>query len=278
MTGSGEKANGPDPASADTLSGFLSRPMTPPDTAIVAAIEAGPIDPASALPRDQLDRLLDPMALKAETGWCHSPDGVAYVAVRTPMPEVTAEMVDWWFDWHPREPLRYQVWFPVAHESNSLEPAAIGGPKAHWGAIHHPVEDVGVGLMRARIEFVRPTEIGFSTDALDDPAVATIVCGWAGDEAKRVRAGPMVHVFLREGAGLVLRSRFWLGASIRPYAPEPLASAAGFLLNNRLVRRLALPTGLPHALALHCAAEYANFATLVPELFERFGPGSVEHQ
>lgn len=263
---------------ADALAGMLSRPMTPPDPATVAAIEAGPIDPAAALPPDQLDRLLDPLPLEAETGWCHSPGGIAYVAVRSPMPEVSAGMVDWWFDWHPREPLRYRVWFPGAHESNSLEPADEGHPKAHWGAVHHPVEDVGVGMTRARIEFVRPTDIGFSTDALDDPAVATIVCGWAGDESKRMRAGPMVHVFLREESGVVLRSRFWLGASIRPYAPEPLASLAGVLLNNPIVRRLALPDDLPHALALHCAAEYANFATLVPELYQRFGPESTKRQ
>ena len=86
------------------------------------------------------------------------------------MPGVTAEMVDWWFDWHPREPIRYRVWHPLAHVSNSLEPPAVPGAKPHWGAIHHPVEDVGVGVAHARISFMRPTEIGFSTDALDDPA------------------------------------------------------------------------------------------------------------
>jgi hypothetical protein len=257
-------------ASAPELSEYLARPMTPPEPE-VAAVLAGPADAGLALPLEEIDRLRDPAPLPLETGWCRLPDGVAFVAVRTGMPAVSGEMVDWWFDWHPRDPVRYQAWFPGAHESNSIEPPPAEGAKPHWGAVHHPVEDIGVGLTRARISFERPTELGFATDALDDPAVATIVCGWVGDESRRVQVGVMAHVFLNEGSGVVLRSHFWLGAAIRPYAPEPIATLAGTALNNRLVRRLVLPRELPSALAAHCAAEYANFTTLVPELFERFG-------
>src|SRR5207253_356736 len=126
------------------------------------------------------DRLLDPSPLPAETGWCTLPDGVAYVAVRTAMPGVTAQMVDWWFDWHPREAARYRIWHPTAHHDNAVEPSRVPGAKAHWGTVHHPVEDVGTGVVHARIAFVAPTEMGMSTDALDDPRVGTIVCGHAG--------------------------------------------------------------------------------------------------
>ncbi len=100
--------------------------------------------------------------------------------------------------------------------------AGAGGAKAHWGAVHHPVEDVGTGTVHARIEFLPPSEFGFSNDGLGDPAVGTIVCGLVGDDRKRLRHTAMAHVFLREGDGLVLRSRFWLGARIRPYLPGAL--------------------------------------------------------
>jgi hypothetical protein len=255
---------------SEDLSAYLSRPLTPPPAATLAAIEAGPVAPGEALPLTQLDRLLDPKPLVAETGWCTLPDGVGYVAVRTPMPAVTAEMVDWWFEWHPLEPLRYRIWHPRAHSDNSLEPPARQGAKAHWGAVHHPVEDVGTGMVHARIAFKPPLEVGFSTNALDDPAVATVVCGEVGDDRRRVRHSAMAHVFLREGDGVVLRSHFWLGALIRPYLPAPLAGPAAGLLNNRVVRRLALPAGLPRALATHCAEEYANLAALLPELYGGF--------
>jgi hypothetical protein len=256
------------------LAAYLERPMTPPGAGVLEAIERGPIDTADALPRSQLDRLLDPSPLPAENGWCVLPDGVAYVAARTAMPGVRAEMVDWWFDWHPGDPLRYRVWHPAAHVSNSVERPAVRGTKAHWGTIHHPVEDVGTGVVHARIEFVAPSEIGFSSDALDDPRVATIVCGFAGDDRLRVRHTPMAHVFLADEGGVVLRSRFWLGAALRPYAPALIAAPAAALLGNRFVRSRALPRGLPRALARHCAEEYANLGALLPELYARFGPGA----
>jgi hypothetical protein len=260
--------------SREPLEPYLRRPIERPGRTVAEAIERGPIDPTDALPLDRVDRLLDPAALDAETGWCTLPDAVGYVAVRTPMPRVSAEMVDWWFDWHPRDPLRYRVWHPLAHRDNSLDSPPAPRAKAHWGAVHHPVEDVGFGVVHARIAFCAPTEIGFTTDALDDPAVGTIVCGYAGDDRRRSRHTPMVHVFLREGDGVVLRSRFWLGAALRPYLPAPLATPLELALNRPAVRRLALPDGLPRALATHCAEEFANLATLLPELHGRFGPGS----
>lgn len=247
--------------------------MAPPDPAVLAAIGAGPIDPADALPRDALDRLLDPAPLPVESGWCWLPDGVGYVAVRTAMPGVSGQMIDWWFDWHPRDPQRYRAWHPRAHLDNRLDPPAPGASpaKAHWGAVHHPVEDVGTGAVHARIAFCPPRELGFASDALEDPRVATIVCGWAGDDRRRVRHTPMAHVFLRDpnGEGVVLRSRFWLGAAVRPYAPAPLAALGERLLNTRRARRMTLPREIPRALATHCAEEFANLAALLPELHAR---------
>lgn len=258
---------------SEGLAGYLSRPLTPPVADVAEAIERGPIDVADALPLADAERLLDPAPLPVETGWCTLPDGVGYVAVRTPMPEVTGEMVDWWFDWHPREAIRYQIWHPAAHEDNSVEPWR-GAPraKAHWGTVHHPVEDVGTGMVRARIEFKAPTEMGLSTDALGHPDVATIVCGYAGDDTRRVRHTAMLHVFLRdpESGGVVLRSRFWLGAALRPYLPGPLAAGGAWALNRWAVRRLALPKGLPQGLARHCSEEYANLGALLPELHGRY--------
>lgn len=261
--------------SDDALAAYLKRPMARPQPGVLEAIGRGPIERAEALDRGDLDRLLDPAPLAAETGWCTLDDGIAYVAVRTPMPLVSGPMVDWWFDWHARDALRYRAWHPVAHITNSVEPATTAGSKAHWGAVHHPVEDVGTGVVRARIGFVAPTAIGLSTDALDDPRVATIVCGHVGDDRLRVRHSLMIHVFLREGEGIVLRSRFWLGAALRPYLPPPLAGPLGWVMNRRFVRRRALPAALPRALALHCAEEFANLAEILPELFRGFGPAGT---
>jgi hypothetical protein len=252
------------------LAEYLRRPMTAPRTETLRAIDSGPLDPRQALSSAELDRLLDPAEMPGETGWCTLPDGVGYVAVRTAMPGVTAEMVDWWFDWHPRDAVRYCIWHPLAHRQNSLEPAGHPGAKAHWGTTHHPVEDVGVGMVRARIQFLPPSRMGMSRDALEDSHVGTIVCGYAGDDSRRVRHTPMFHVFMQAEDGLVLRSRFWLGAALRPYGP--LGAIGELALNRPAVRRRVLPSGLAQALARHCAEEYANLGALLGELHGRFGP------
>ncbi len=254
------------------LSEYLSRPLAPPSPEVLEALEQGPMDPADALDRDDPDALLERSPLAVETGWCMLPDGVGYVAVRSAMPAVSGEMVDWWFDWHPRESLRYRIWHPAAHLENSLEVPSRPGAKPHWGAVHHPVEDVGAGVVHARIAFQRPSEMGVSSDALEHPDVATIVCGYAGDDRRRVRHTPMFHVFLRDGDGVVLRSRFWLGAALRPFGA--LGAPGEYLLNNRFVRGRALSAKLPPALARHCAEEYANLGALLPELYARFGDGA----
>jgi DAPG hydrolase PhiG domain len=252
------------------IGAYLDRPLTPPDAELLAIIDSGPIDPGQALALDDVDRLLDPVPLEAETGWCWLAGNIGYVSVRTAMPTVTGEMLDWWFDWHPDDPVRYRIWHPLAHRGNSIDrPAARARAKAHWGTIHHPVEDVGTGVVHARIAFLAPTEMGMSTDGLDDPRVATIVCGYAGDDKRRMRHTPMFHVVLRDGDGVVMRSRFWLGAAIRPYGP--LGGVGELALNRPGVRRSVLPSRLPQALARHCAEEYANLAALLPELYERFG-------
>jgi len=255
---------------SDGLEAYLERPLAPVDDLTAAAVAGGPIAGADALPLADIDRLLDPAPLPVETGWCTLADGVGYVAVRTAMPEVSTAMVDWWFDWHPREPIRYRIWHPAAHRSNSIEAPSEPGAKAHWGAVHHPVEDIGTGMVHARIEFKRPTELGMAADL---PAGATVVGGFAGEDTRHMRHTVMVHVFLNEGTGVVLRSRFWIGAAIRPYGP--LGAVGELMLNNRRVRRAIIPEGVPRALAGHCTEEYSNLASLLPELYERFGPGPV---
>lgn len=42
-------------------------------------------------------------------------DGSIYVAVNTKMPDVTGEMLDFWFAWHSVKSIRYKLWHPLDH-------------------------------------------------------------------------------------------------------------------------------------------------------------------
>lgn len=253
------------------MADWLQRPRTEPAAGLMEKVTGGPCDPDRIFSMSDMDRLLDPAPLEVETGWCHMPDGSGFVAARVEMPDVTPEMVDWWFDWHPRRPGRYEAWHPEAHVSAKLLAGPVGGAKPFWGAVHEVREDVGTGEVKARIEFLTPSQVGFSTDALDDPRVGTIVCGRVGD--RLIRHTVMCHVWLREGDGLVLRSHFWLGGSIEPRLPgalSPLGRVFRRPLNSRPVRRAAMPGRLPASLARHCVEEYTNLAVILPPLSREF--------
>lgn len=248
------------------LSELLDRPGAKIEPRVVAALESGPIDPVDALRVAEVAALLDPGYHHAETGFCTFDDGRGYVAVLTKMPGVTADMLDWWFDWHPRDPLRYRIWFPQAHFDIGFEQATTPGAKPFYNAIHHPVEDVGLGRDRIRIEFIDPVEFGFPAGSVPSENCATIICGFAGDDTRRVRHTRMCHFARETGDGLELRSRFWIGERIEFYARA--GRVINPLLNTSLVRSIAVPEAAPEALADHCAQEYANLAAMLPELWE----------
>jgi phloretin hydrolase len=259
----------------ETLSGLLARPMTPPAEDVLRAIEAGPMDPADALAPTELARLLEPGELAGETGWCRLDDGCGYTAVRTWMPGVDGEMLDWWFEWHPHDPLRYRVWFPDAHADISFAPAPpsreTGAAKPYWNTLNGPLEDIGLGMQRLRIRFLDPVAFGFPENVLRDPAVATIVCGVVGDERRRAWHTRLCHFARRTPEGVELRSRFWLGAELRLFSGSPLAAPVNRLLARPSLRRRLVPRRAPLAMARHCAAEFANLASLLPELHREYG-------
>lgn len=259
------------PGEQEYLDDLMAGPVAEPDPDAIEAIEASPFDPSLALSRNECDRLCDPDPLEVESGWTVLPDLSVQIAVSTPMPDLTPEMVEWWFDWHPRRGERYRVWHPLAHFDNGVGQSSGGGKKPSWGATNQVAEDIGDGRQEIRIDFQSPREFGFADDYLDDPVVGTIICARAGDS--RVSHTDMAHVFLREGEGLRLRSRFWIGENIRPRLPGPLAIAAGpfeSLVSRRQVRKLAIPDRIGPGLARHCAEEYANLNQILPGLFDRF--------
>jgi hypothetical protein len=254
-----------------SLNEYLDRPNARVASSVSDALAGEPIEPDRRLTFDRLADLLDPGYLEVETGFCTNADSSGFVAVLTEMPGVSAEMIDWWFDWHPHDPLRYRIWFPDQHFDTSFERAGEPGSKPFRNTIHRPVEDVGLGKSRIRIEFVEPETFGFPAGAESEPSVGTIVCGYAGDDKRKVRHTRMCHFVREVDGGVEMRSRFWIGDQLEFYSDSALARRASSILNTKPVRTRAIPSRAPRALALHCAQEYANLAAMLPELWLRFG-------
>lgn len=231
------------------------------------AVDKGPFDPKDALRIEDRNKLFDEGRLPGEFGWWLFDDGTAATANDTFMPGVTGEMFDWWFAWHPLDRVRYAIWDPEDHYDVKLDNPAhnldetLTIRQRHWGSVHNVWEDAGTGHADLlRIQFLRPSEMGYSEEYLDTDRCSTIVCA----NGLTLGSGDMPDVpavmthFLRpvEG-GSVLRSRFWLGYQIYDTVPMKMIPEGA-----------KIPAFVAKGLLHHNIKEFANLARILPSLYE----------
>jgi hypothetical protein len=255
---------------------YWSRQTAPIPEEVRAALDSGPMDPNDILPFREMNRLLDPGYHDVETGYGMDSDGVQYAACLTDMPGVSAEMVDWWFAWHPLHDIRYRIWFPKGHYGSSVadpercKDSTLSYRERYWHNKHTVIEDVGSGTAKLMILFVPPEEFGFDVSRFAEAKVGTAVCAHAGptDLLGGIYFTKMCH-FVRETAdGVEMRSRFWIGQDIAREGKKENA-LIDRILNSRIFKKRALPKLAPHV-AEHCAAEYTHLAHLLPRLFREY--------
>lgn len=252
---------------------FFDRPAAQPNPKLMEILKQGPMDPAKALMPQDINTLLDAGWHEVETGYCILPDGSAYVAVNNRFPGVTVDMVNWWFAWHSLEDLRYMLWFPEGHYGISVgeeDRAAVLNPETpvlerFQGRTHHVVEDTGGGPEDIAITFLKPLEMGFDMSRFNAPAVGTVI--GANGLAQNRAGGPkapavMVHFCRETEDGVEFRTRFWMGWHMIGGKPVKL-----------LPEGIRIPVQAPMGLAFHNVEEYSNLAAILPELYQKFGPG-----
>ena len=243
---------------------------TPIADDVSADLSRGPMDSTDMLHWEDRTELSRPGYLAVENGYCMLPDGSGYVAVMTRFPGCTAEMLDWWFVWAQREEnIRYKIWNPGAHYAMSQAPTPdfVRQPddKPYWGSSRFPVEDIGMGVTRMRLDFVRPEAFGFG----DTPEGGTILCVRVGLADGWLKHTDMIHHVRPVEGGLEMRSRFWMARQFEAMAggADILASVLDFAA---VKKRLLKPNGA-EGMAYHCATEYSQLAGFLPELFEIYG-------
>jgi hypothetical protein len=253
---------------AKSYSKYYYMEITKPDQTLIDKIKKGPIDPKDALRQDKINDLFKPGYLASESGYYKFPDGSAYVSNYIKMPGVTIEMFDWWFAWHPLDPLRYKIWNPEDHfdvqvsdlDRKRLTDSSIPLRERNWGCTHYVKEDVGFSVFMKLlsklsgkdvgnivIHFVSPEKIGFEMSHFSDPETATAVC--SKDEAST-----MVHFARKAEGGIELRSRYWLSSALA----------------------LKVPLIFLEKFTLHNIKEYTHLAKILPSVYtEEKGNGQV---
>jgi len=241
-----------------------------PDSMLLVALHNGPMSSSDILEWEDRFELSNPGYQKVENGYCKLDDGSGYVAVKTFFPDCTAEMLDWWFVWAQQEEhIRYKIWYPGAHYSMA-EISTPSAPeyqdgKQSWGKSRFPVEDVGLGVEQIRLDFVPPSDFGFEEEP-DSSSIVTVRVGLANGIFKHT---DMIHYVRPVKGGVEMRSRFWLARDLE--AMSGGIGLAAFFADNKFVKNKALPPNAPKELAFHCATEYSQLASFLPELYELYG-------
>lgn len=222
------------------------------------------------MPRKDINQLFEDGYLAGENGYRQLTDGSTFVSVLTKMPKVTIEMIDWWFWWHAKEGVRYQIWYPDMHYDidSDFQGYYNDNTKSYRERLHlssHLVtEDIGVGKDKILIDFMHPSQFGFDKNKLDD--TITIICARVGAPDKGVWATEMCHFVRKVDKGVEMRSRFWIGHKVERMG----GFAQGVLntiLNTTFVKKNLLPKGLGKAMFHHCAQEYHNLADILPQVY-----------
>lgn len=205
------------------------------------------------------NQILQDIKLQQEIGFKKMPDGTYLVSMTSPMPDVTTDMVRWWFWWHPQADERYKVWFPgehlgIGYSKKQKEYFSKRTCPEFQNNTHFPLERIGNSVLPLRIDFVSAKEFGFSEETMKENNIPLIVCGHVGVFRGLVMHTEMAHIFKQTDNGLMLISRFWLGKTMR----------------SKLLKKLIINDDMALSMAKHCCVEYRNLNEILPQLYNEF--------
>lgn len=235
---------------------LMRKPLPKIPKEIYLSLKSNSITPTEF--RDK-DNILRSEELQKEAGYKKLSDGSYIVSMYCPMPNVTPEMIEWWFWWHPQKQERYRVWFPGEHcgigysKKQKKYFAQKQCPKFENNT-QYPLEKIGGTLLPLRIDFVSPEEFGFSKSVMNENGMPLIVCGHVGVFGGLVMHTQMAHIFKKTDDGLYMISRFWLGD----------------LMKSSIIRKIFINEKTARGMAEHCCVEYRNLCEILPILYKEY--------
>lgn len=208
---------------------------------------------------------------KFQSGWGYLENGAGYVANEMFFKNCTMEMIQWFFAWHPLEPLRYSLWDHRAHHSVAicdsdrkkiLDPCIPLEEKSR-GVVHFVVEDVGGGPDDILIHFMSPGELGFDMADFHMPHITGVIGGWGEQHSRDGKMDSfciMLHSFKEVEDGIDMHTRFWMGYKYLKKRPVLM-----------LPPGVKIPESAMRGLLAHSIEEYTNLAAILPELYRECG-------
>ena len=194
-----------------------------------------------------------------QIGYGVAGNGAGFVCNETFMPNVTVEMLEWWFAWHSvGSDLRYKIWDPEDHYFARADNAAyvcdenVPVNQKTWGVNHYIIEDVGAGPDFLKLCFKRPKDFGYDEKIIGTEKCQSLVCAIGAGNC----AAAMTHKFYKVDGGAMLCSRFWIG----------FAEVEGKIICT-LPEGAKVPVEVAKGLFAHNIKEFSNLAAILPEVY-----------
>ena len=242
------------------------------------AVLEGPVAAELGFSHRHSSLLLEPGYLPIETGYTRLHNGQVFVAVLTPMPGVTGQMVDWWFGWHGGESQRYKLWHPRAHASvknrdDLSDRVDLSDREKYVGNVSYVKEYIGYDFLPISIAFNSPADNHLDDSRFAEAGVSTAICARAGFTNKPINFSRLIHLIRNTENGCEMRSRFWLGdLALRNMAENSLLNRT---LRSTSIARRAGSLSLGRDLLVHCAMEMRHLASFLPALYQDYHPGTT---
>ncbi len=245
---------------------YYLKPMALVPQADLDLVNQGAISPTKALPISRAKELLLDGDLEGDVGYCLMEDGTGFAATKVFMPAVTPEMIDWWFNWHPLDGLRYMIWCPVAHiDIQAKTPDAhrdssgVPLPLRNREKIHYPVEGFDVkGASPVQIAFQEPEIFGISSDMLAKSKMKTSHIAVVHGVKPAIPICMFFHAVREVEGGIQYRSRYWVNMTVyqgkiqKSKIPLPKSFVCAMARNN----------------CIHSLIEYNHLASILPQLYK----------
>ena len=235
---------------------YYIRDIAPVPAEKAEIVMRGDFNDADGIPIQEVNRMFEDGYLSDEFGIFHLPGGGVEVSNLTDMPNVTPDMIDFWFAWHGLDSFRYMIWDKDDHYYCQTQNPEISlnenlSFKERYWHTTHIVEEAMLDDMeplRFPINFVPPWEVGFDKEKWEQ-FTGTIVS----------TNGTMIHM-LREkpdGNGYELRTRFYMGWNFDG-------------TDWHFQERMPVNDMFAKALLMHNIKEYRHLAEILPEVYAEF--------
>lgn len=174
-----------------------------------------------ALSIHERNRILEPGTAPERMGYYPLKEGGLLVAGNIPIPNVTADMLYWWFAWHGLDPLRYAIWDPEDHFDVQIDEngrrraldSSIPMEEKTWGATHTVQESIGGPPDEIVIEFTEPAKLGFDSSLIGTDGCEFMVCA-NGTMGEMKIPAVMIEVAKKIDGVMTFQARFYIGYRI----------------------------------------------------------------